>query len=276
MSSKSFNAGIDYFNAETTTSGALKVTDSAENPSMQSTSGPNTFGDPIAVDAWGETAAPSSSYEVVDETTLDIILGKLIAAADSNIKINDTAVPVVVGSLSVSTQTGSAPTVTINGQAVHVDAVELRNYKLPTIALSPRHRAQDFLALCTIKKPGDGSTKVAADPGIDYGLSSVNGNFPIAFTLGQPKGELKSYDLHGEMVTIDFTMNWYLHGGTPDAMIEPTIECASTVTIPLSGNNTQTVPVTMTQPKAKTCPKDGYVQYTWQVSFPLIGFEVTP
>ena len=275
MGSKSHNAGIDYFAAETTTSGALKVTESAENRSIQSTSGPNTFGDAAAVDAWGETAAPSSSYEVVDETSLDIVLGKLIAAADSNIKIGETAVPVVVGTVSISTQTGSAPTVSISGQAVYVGATELRNYKIPTMTLTPRHRAQDFLSLCTIKKPGTGSTMVAADPKIDYGLSAVNGQFPIAFTLGQPKGVLKSYDLHGEMVTIDYTMNWYLHGGTPDAMIEPTIEHSSTITIELDGENTQTVPVTMTAPKAKTCPQ-GYIQYTWSLSFPLVGFEVTP
>lgn len=274
MSSKSFNAGVDHFNMEAATNNALKVTESAENPSMQSTSGANCFGDAAVVDAWGEFKAPTSSYEVVDDITLDIVLGKLIAAADSGIQVGGVAAPVVVGSLNISTQSGSAATVSISGQAVHAGAVELRNYIVPTMTLSPRHRAQDFFGLCTIKKPGEGTSKVVADPIIDYGMSSINGSLPIVFTLGQPKGQLMSYDLHGDMATVDYTMNWYAHGGTPDAVVEPTIECVDTITIKVDGNNTRTVPVKMTAPKAKTCPRDGYIQYTWQVSFPLVGFEV--
>ena len=274
MSNQTFNAGIDYFALESGTTNALKVTASNENRSKQSTSGANTYGDAAAVDSWGETAAPSSDYLVVAAVahTLaspKITLGNLVAAGSSNIKIDGTDAPVVIGSLSINTQTGSAPTVSVSGQAVQTGATALRSYCVPAFTLSPRHRAQDFLSLITSIKKGSG-TLTAADPGVDYGLESVNAQFPIEFTLAQPKGELKAYDLHGGMATVDFTMNWYASG-------EPTIAIASTVTLRTSSantSNTSTVNTTVSNPVAKACPEGGYTQYTWQVSFPLIGYEV--
>ena len=274
MGNPTFNAGIDYFALESGTTNALKVTASNENRSKQSTSGANTYGDAAAVDSWGETAAPSSDYLVVAAVahTLaspKITLGNLVAAGSSNIKIDGTDAPVVIGPLSINTQTGSAPTVSVSGQAVQTGATALRAYVPPAFSLSPRHRAQDFLSLITSIKKGSG-TLTAADPGVDYGLESVNAQFPIEFTLAQPKGELKAYDLHGGMATVDFTMNWYASG-------EPTIAIASTVTLRTSSantSNTSTVNTTVSNPVAKACPEGGYTQYTWQVSFPLIGYEV--
>ena len=274
MANQTFNAGIDYFALESGTTNALKVTASNENRSKQSTSGANTYGDAAAVDSWGETAAPSSDYLVVAAVahTLaspKITLGNLVAAGSSNIKIDGTDAPVVVGSLSINTQTGSAPTVSVSGQAVQTGATALRAYVPPAFSLSPRHRAQDFLSLITSIKKGSGTLTVA-DPGVDYGLESVNAQFPIEFTLAQPKGELKAYDLHGGMATVDFTMNWYASG-------EPTIAIASTVTLRTSSantSNTSTVNTTVSNPVGKACPEGGYTQYTWQVSFPLIGYEV--
>ena len=276
MASKSFNQGIDYFALETATSNALKVKSSAENQSGQTATGPNTEGDVAAVDAYGETAAPSAEYDVVgaiahnptadSNPTTIFTLGTLVTAANSHLSVGGVARPVVLGTISISTQNGSAPTVSASGQAVQAGvSAALRTYVLPAISLSPRHRAQDFLSLCTIKKSGS-----AADPVTDYGLESVNANFPVEFTLAQPKGVLANYDLHAGMATVDFTMNWYGHGGTPDALIEPTIEVVSSLDLKV-GTNTVTVAPVMSAPKTKSCPAGGYVQYTWQVSFPLLG-----
>lgn len=273
MANATFNAAIDYFAIETGTANAAKVVSSDENRSKQSTSGPNSYDDAAVVDSWGEAAAPSSEYDIVASmahtaASPKITLGVLIAAANSGIKIGGTPVPVIFGGLSIQTQIGNAPKIVVNGQAVHVGAVALRNYNVPAFTLSPRHRAQDFLGLCTVKKNTTGTTYIAADDKTDYGLESCNANFPIEFTLAQPKGETKNYDLHGGMATVDYTMNWYAPG-------EPKIEVTPTVTIGLSGNTTATVNTTVSNPVAKSNPKDGYTQYTWQVSFPLIGFEVS-
>jgi len=268
-----FNSGIDYFNLESGTTNAVKVKSSNENRSKQTASGPNTYGDAAAVDSYGETAAPSSEYEVVAAIahTLaapKITLGSLIASGSSNISVGGSVVPIVIGSLQINTSTGASPKITVSGQAVQSGATALRAYIPPAFNLSPRHRAQDFFGLCTIKK-GSGTLTVA-DAGVDYGLESVNGNLPIEFTLAQPKGVLKNYDLHGGMATIDYVMNWYGSGA-------PTIVCAATVTLRTSSansSNTSTVNTTMSNPVAKSCPEGGYTQYTWQVSFPLIGYEV--
>lgn len=268
-----FNAGEDYFALESGTSDAVKVVSSAENPSIQTASGANTAGDAAAVDSYGETKAPSAEYEVVAElaqtlASPKITLGTLIAASDSGIEVGGVAVPVIRGGCSISTRAGAAPRISMNGKAVQVGATALRSYVLPAFLLSPRHRAQDFLSLCTIKK-GSG-TPTAADEKIDFGMEAVDAQFPVEITLAQPKGETKTYDLHGNMATVNYTMNWYAAG-------EPTIEVASTVTLRVSSastSNTTTVNTAWTEPKAKNCPEGGYKQYTWQVSFPLIGYEV--
>lgn len=249
MSQNNRRKPIDYFGMETATSNALKVTDSNENRSKQSTSGANTYGDAAVVDSWGETAAPSATYDVVGELTQATFpkLGdvKTSTGLDS---------PVVVGSVTISTQTGSAPTVAMSGQCVQSGATKLREYTLPNFSLSVRHRAQDFLGFCTIKK-GD----AAASDIEDYGLSSVSASFPIEFTLAQPQGELKNYDLHGGMATVDYTMNWY-------------DDTAPTITLTTAATAKG---ATFATPPNKGVARDGYVEYSWQVSFPMVGVEAT-
>ncbi len=274
MANPTFNSGVDHFGLQSGTSNALKVVSSNENRSKQSQSGPNSFDDPAVVDSWGETADPSSEYEVVAQLahTLaapKITCGALVAANSSGIKIGGTAVPVVVGRLSIRTQAGSSPKITVTGKAVQTGASQLRAYVVPAFTLLPRHRAQDFMALCTIKKGT--TTLTVADDKLDYGMESVNGDFPIAITLSQPKGETLGYDLHGEMITVDYTMNWYASG-------EPTIVLASSVTLrtsSASGSNTSTVTPTMSTPESAAHPEGGYTQYTWQVQIPFIGYEAS-
>lgn len=249
MANATFNAGIDYFGLGTSSSGALKVTGSDENRSKQSTSGANLYGDAAVVDSWGETAAPSAEYEVVAALTQATFpdLGTVHT-------VDGIEKPVVLGGVKISTKQGGAPTCSASGQMVQTGATQLRKYTLPSFSLTPRHRAQDFLGLCTIKK---GSA--AADPGEDYGLESVEADFPIEFTLAQPKGEVVNYDLHGGMATCSYTMNWY-------ASTAPTVALTAAAT---------TLGATISAPLAKSCPEGGYTQYTWTVSFPMKGEEVT-
>ena len=248
MANPTFNAGIDYFGLGTSSNGALKVTTSDENRSKQSTSGANLYGDAAVVDSWGETAAPSAEYTVVSALTQTTFpdLGSVRT-------VEGIENPVVLGGVSISTKSGSAPTVSASGQMVQTGAAQLRKYVLPSFSLTPRHRAQDFMGLCSIK---NGSADV--DPTDDFGLEDVSANFPIEFTLAQPKGELVNYDLHGGMATCSYTMNWY-------ASTAPTVSLTSSATA---------LGATISSPVAKSCPEGGYTQYTWTVSFPLTGEEV--
>ena len=142
MANATFNAGIDYFGLETATSNALKVKSSAENRSKQSASGANSYGDIKAVDSWGETAAPTAEYQVVSECTsasFADIGGTIIEAGNGFDK------PLCFGGISVSTSNGTAPTMSSNGQLVHVGATRLRKYSPVGFRVLPRHRAQDFV-----------------------------------------------------------------------------------------------------------------------------------
>lgn len=253
MSNATYNKAIDYFALESASSNALKLKSSAENRSIQTASGANTYGDVKVVDTYGETAAPSAEYDVVAALAHDpSAAGTTLVTLGTVNSPTGIANPVVLGSLSISTQNGSAPSISASGQMVQSGAVQLRAYKLPAFTLSPRHRAQDFLGLVSIKK---GSSAASAID--DYGLESVNAQFPIAFTLAQPQGVVMNYDIHGDMATVDYTMNWY--SGT-----EPTIELTQAATA---------LGATMASVANRADPDNGYTQYTWQVSFPLVGEE---
>lgn len=247
MANATFNAGIDYFGLETASSNKIKVKSSAENRSKQSTSGANNYGDAVVVDSWGETAAPSAEYDVIDTITQAVFpeLGSINTPSGFTN-------PVVLGTVTISTQNGSAPTISASGQMVQSGATQLREYTLPALSVLPRHRAQDFLGLSSIK-----ISSADADPDEDYGLESVSATFPIEITLAQPKGELKTYDLHGGMATCQYTMNWY-------NSTAPTIALSAAATA---------LGATMSEPVAKTNPEGGYTQYTWTVAFPMIGSE---
>ncbi len=249
MANATFNAGIDYFGLGESSSGALKVTSSNENRSRQSASGANLYGDAAVVDSWGETAAPSAEYAVVAALTQATFpdLGTVHT-------VEGIEKPVVLGGVKISTKSGGAPTCSASGQMVQTGAKQLRKYTLPTFSLTPRHRAQDFLGLCSIKKG-----TAAADPDEDYGLEGVDADFPIEFTLAQPKGEVVNYDLHGGMATCSYTMNWYASTAPTVALTEAATALGATLSAPL----------------AKSCPEGGYTQYTWTASFPMKGEEVT-
>ena len=255
MANATYNKAIDYFGLETASSNALKRKSSAENRSIQTASGANTYGDAAVVDSYGETAAPSTEYDVVDELAHDpSAAGTTLVTLGTVNSPTGIANPVVLGSLTISTQNGSAPSMSASGQMVQSGATQLRAYKLPAFTLSPRHRAQDFLGLVSIKKGNS-----AASPIEDYGLESVNAQFPIEFTLAQPQGVVMNYDIHGGMATVDYTMNWY--SGTA-----PTIDLTAAATA---------LGATMASLASRSDPDNGYTQYTWQVSFPLVGAEVS-
>lgn len=250
MPNATYNKAIDYFGL---VSSALKLKSSAENRSIQTASGANTYGDVKVVDAYGETAAPSAEYDVVAGLAHDpSAAGTTLVTLGTVNSPTGIANPVVLGSLSISTQNGSAPSISASGQMVQSGATQLRAYKLPAFTLSPRHRAQDFLGLVSIKKGSSAASAIE-----DYGLESVNAQFPIEFTLAQPQGVVMNYDIHGGMATVDYTMNWY--SGTA-----PTIELTQAATA---------LGATMASLASRSDPDNGYTQYTWQVSFPLVGEE---
>ena len=275
-STSTLRAHIDYFDfmAAINSSGQtdkIKCVASAENPSAQSASGQNTYGDPVVVDVFGQTAAPSSEYEVIGSISgKTITLGTLCAL---NAVLGTANLPVCLGSLSISTQTGSAPKITASGQALFTGASALRTYKLPAITLGPRHRAQDIFAAPLFKIKYNTSTD--ATPTFDYGLSSVNANFPIEFTTAMPAGTMLGYDLHGGMATVDYSLNWYRTDYPPEIAINTTDFPGSVMPIEIGTDTYFDAKMEMTNPVGRSDPDGQYTQYTFQISFPLVGVELT-
>ena len=270
-STSTLRAHTDYFGLETAIGNTkIKCVGSAENPTIQTASGQNTFGDTVVVDAYGKTAAPSAEYEVIGAISGQAItLGTLVS---TNTVLGTANLPVCLGSLSIATQTGSAPKITASGQALFTGASALRTYKLPGITLSPRHRAQGIFAnpLYTIKY--NGST--AAQPAFDYGLSSANATFPIEITTALPNGTMLGYDLHGGTVTVDYAFNWYRTDYPPEVAINTAAYAGNVIPIEIGTNTYFNAPLTITNPVGRSDPEGGYTQYTFQISFPLIGAEV--
>lgn len=269
-STSTLRSKTDYFALDTAFGGSagspkLKVVASAENPSIQSTAGQNTYGDSVVVDAYGKAYAPSSEYELVAAVSNQVItLGSITTNT-----IDGTAnTPVCLGSLSISTQTGSVPKISASGQAVPAGmTTPVRTYKLPAITLSTRHRAQDIFAhpLFKILKGQN-----AASPAYDYGLSSANANFPIEFTLAQPQGDLVNYDLHGGTMTVDYTLNWY-SATAPTIGLNTDDWTGGVMPITIDDDNVFNAPMTLTTPQSRSDPENGYTQYTFQISIPLVG-----
>ena len=263
-------AQLDYFGLETAIGATkIKCVASAENPTIQTVNGANSYGDPIVLDAFGKTAAPSADYEVIGAISAQSIT--LGAVTSANTVLGVASLPVCLGSLSISTQTGSAPKISASGQALFTGATALRTYKLPAFALSPRHRAQDIFATPLILIKYNSST--AALPTFDYGLSSVNANFPIEFSTAMPGGTMLGYDLRGGIATFDYTINWYRTDYQPEISINTTGYANGVIPIEIGTNEYFNSPITITQPEARSDPEGNYTQYTFQVSFPLVGSE---
>jgi len=268
MANATFNAGIDYFGLVAQSSPKLKVKSSAENRSKQTASGQNSYGDVAVVDSYGETAAPSAEYDVIDAMT-----EATFPALGSVQTVAGIEKPVVFGTVTINTSNGTAPSVSASGQMVQTGASQLRTYTLPFINITARHRAQDFV--CT--KSGSTYTPImdikkgntTASDSSDYGLESVSATFPVEITLAQPKGEVVNYDLHGGTVTVNYTMNWYAQttSGSTTVIDPPTIALTSAAIA---------AGFTISTPVSKAGPEGGYTQYKWSVSLPMVGEEYVP
>ena len=249
----------DYFGLETAIGATkIKCVASAENPTMQTANGPNSYGDPVVLDAFGKTATPSADYEVIDNITSQVVTLGTVNTANTVLGIAN--LPVCLGGLSISTQTGSAPKITANGQALFTGAAQLRAYVLPVVTFG--YTIED--------------TYMVAQPVFDYGLSSVNANFPIEFTTAMPGGTMVGYDLHGGIATVDYTMNWYRTDSEPVIALNTTAYPSNVITVLVGTGEYYLSPLVMTTPVARTDPDGGYTQYTFQISFPLVGVEATP
>ena len=173
--SANFNAAVDYFNL----AGAkLALDSSSDGKGHQVAEQPNFIGDPTARDEHSVRAEPSVTYTVIGELTAEDLpaIGAFVGPTGQG------ATKYAVGSIAINTKSGEAPTITVTGKSVGVQAAAWRTYALPDITVTPRHRAQKIL-------------DDAED--LPENCTSSSATFSAEITYGDPKGEIKTVDCHG-------------------------------------------------------------------------------
>ena len=139
MASAGFSAPVNFFYLNATVSAALSPVTSNENKTCSLAESANSFGDTTNCDSFGEVMAPSVDYIVIGELDLsNFSLGYIV---------NVPAVGkhfMIVG-LTITTQAGQPPRVTVTGVEVEDTAVNLHLCNLSGTLL-PRSKAQDICA----------------------------------------------------------------------------------------------------------------------------------
>lgn len=242
MSSPTFNAGIDLFGLEAASSNKLKVKSSSENFTDSLAEAENGKGDVVAQDRYGEQAAPSADYDCVGAVTLSSLkLGTVSTPSGM-------PVPVMLTNLTFTTSAANPVSVSASGVSIESGGSTLRQYALPSITLSPRHRAQDILNALTVKIGQNAATETQAE------ITNATFAFSVTPTFAEPKGVRSASDCHGGKLEATYTVGCWVS-------TRPTFEAASGYTMSVS---------------SKTDPENGYTTYTVTLSKPLTGADYTP
>ena len=171
-----FSAPVNYWG----TIDGLTPKSSNDGKSSSVAEAPNEYGDTAAHDVYGETLNPQTEYAVTGEVDLsDIVLGS-IHTFNTNKKLMLTTV-------SITTQAGNPPTVTISGVEVESGATAKRTYELEG-TLTPRSKAQDVFGAFTAST---NFTQINATAQVDPHVQTVGGT-PVASDASHGRIEVQA------------------------------------------------------------------------------------
>ena len=142
----SFPTKPDYFGLATTNTN-LTLKSSALNKTASVADAKNAHGDVIAREVYGETAAPTVSYELKDDTTLNFTLGK-ITTVDSK--------KYCLASVSINTALATPPTFECTGEMVEDAATDANSTQvdLSSVSIEHWHDAQILATAFTLTGTG--------------------------------------------------------------------------------------------------------------------------
>ncbi len=142
----SFQAKTDFFSI-TGTNSPFVITDSSENKSAQTVSGHDEKGDIVTYEVFAETMAPSCSYIIKADASLDsLVIGQPITIASDKFTIVN---------VSISTAAGSPPKIDISGEQIPSDTTHSDcKYTIPTATLKVCHHAQILWSSFTLAGSG--------------------------------------------------------------------------------------------------------------------------
>lgn len=212
-------------------SAGWEVTDTSENRSVGFTAeaqGPDGF--LVAIEVGGNIQAPQVDYVATSDATLQgVVLGSVT---------NDIA----LGSVSITTVAGQAPTMTATGQQIEANGSAGCTCTLGSIAVDHLFHAQTF-GLFTV-----------ANGQLTQSTFTATGEIATAMV----DGVIKSSDLVGGSIEVTGTII-----GVSDA------GAISTPTITLSTPSGNVLTGVLTQPLTETNPNGDFPSYTFTARWPL-------
>ena len=228
MANAGFNAATDIFEMGAN----WKVKNSDDNGSVETAECPNRYNDVTHRDQFGQRIAPSATYELVDDVTSLPAIGSIVTISSKKVAIQR---------IRVSTGAGQVPTAEVSGVQVEDEATAKRTYSCGTIALSPRHRAQDILGLLGAITPDT--------------LTEANVTFEATVQPSEPKGEIVNHDVFGGRYEAEFTHT----SGTAASITAPTASGTKVVSAPVSDSH----------------PENDYIVTTYSVTDSLTGTDAS-
>ena len=206
----------DYFDL---TSSSLSCITSNDGKSAEVAEATSEDGTIVAYNVFGEKIAPSNEYQMAGN----------LSCADGDIKLGNVStvdgMKICLGSFSIGTSAGSAPTINASGEQVETNATAYCMYSLPEFSLSKKHHAQIlFDAFSYNKESGGNSTGVH--------LQSASYEATCSITKGEKDGECLTHDV--VQAKIECAVEFMQTGLTPP---EITAGEGWVVTAPLACSN---------------------------------------
>lgn len=228
MANAGFNAATDIFSM----GAKWKVKNSSLNGSVSTAECPNRYNDVTHRDQYGEKIAPTATYECVDDVDELPDIGSIVTIDSKKVAIQK---------IVVTTAKGAAPTADVTGVQVQSGATEVRTYSCGTVAISPRHRAQDVTGDLGNSTPDT--------------LTGATFTFEANVQPSEPKGEIVNHDVSNGRYEAAYTFT----SGTGTPPSAPTV----------SGSKVVSGPVTPVH------PENDYVTYSLSVTDSLTGTDAS-
>jgi hypothetical protein len=222
MANAGFSEPVEYFGQGTSTVIGIKSSTEGRDFAVKQTA-TDERGDIVARDLAGERISPSGVYNVIAAGDLSLVLGSVTTV--------DTDVVVLLG-CDISTSAASAPEVTLSGESIQTGGTASSTVTLPSITLSPRHKAQILAGAFTLDGAGCNLTSCSL---------SVRANI----TRATVSGDTVTHDVSGAEIVVSGTVQ---QTGATD----PTIEAAEGWEL--------------TTPQSKANPDEGYIEWTFEAT----------
>lgn len=224
----------DYYGLTTLDSNLVLVS-TTENKSQSTVEAQGEDGFVVAVESFGLRAAPTCEYVLKHDVDMSgIKMGAITAITGMG--------DFVLSSFEVSTQAGSAPTVSASGSQVEPNATTTCYAMLPAITIGALHHAQTFGAF-TLSGAGAHLTQ-----------STFSAQCEVS--TAEKDGDILAHDIVGGTVTVSGT----IQVSDPSYPI-PTVTPANGWTI--------------TSPITETNPDSNFPTYTFTLTKYLVGQETT-